>query len=108
MAHRGGQGDGIISKKGHQNGRQSTREAGCDKNGTEIHSRSLEDGRLDHDDVGHRHECRDACKDLGPDVGAQFCKLEPSLEYFVAHLWHTRRDFVRRETSIRFPSGSRK
>ena len=75
-AHR----DRPVRPQAHDRGAdEGGQNRGCE-NRAEIHAGVFENQRVDHDDVGHREECRDAGNNLTPHRGSILFKLELSVK----------------------------
>ena len=79
-AHAGSQRDGVAGQSAHQEAARGGGKAGGGRHGGQRHARLVQDGRVDEDDVRHRHEGGEAGQDFGLPIGAKRLEFEVSLQ----------------------------
>ena len=68
--------DGIVGVEAHHQGGGSGRDTRCEQDTFGRHPRLRQDLRVHDDDVGHRHECREATQHLLLDGGLVLGEFE--------------------------------
>lgn len=77
-----GNGEHPIRVETHSDRHDASNQAGHggDRPRIETSPTETQDGRVDRDDVGHDHECREPGKGFSPDIRAMLRKLEIALQ----------------------------
>ena len=79
-AHAGGECQGVVGERSHEDAAEGRAEAGGGGDGGKRHAGFAEDGRVHEDDVGHRDEGGETGENLGLPVCAESCKAEVAFE----------------------------
>ncbi len=78
--HAGGESDGVVGPKAHDERGNRRGNAGGEEDTVHGHAGFGEDARVDHDDVGHGHEGGEAGEKFAADGGVIFLEMKNALE----------------------------